>query len=67
MPEQVKKDEKRTECLQKMGFDMIRISNFDINDNFYGVCTKIDEIIKSKVSPHPPSAPSPQVEGKASR
>lgn len=48
-PEQLEYDKQRTLELKKFGVDVLRFSNFDIDKNFYGVCTKIDETIKDKI------------------
>ncbi len=44
------KDLKRTEYLEKYGLEIIRISNLDINKNFEGVCTYIDNMVKQSLS-----------------
>ena len=41
-----KKDQIRTEYLEKLGFKVIRFCNTDIDQNFYSVCTVIDEEVK---------------------
>ena len=43
------KDQKRTEILQKYGLKVIRFCNTDIDKNFYGVCTVIDEEVKGRI------------------
>ncbi len=42
------KDEKRTRILNKYKLEVLRFSNLDIDKNFSGVCTKIEETIKKK-------------------
>ena len=39
--EQIKKDELRTECLNGMGFNVIRFSNEEVLGNIFGVINKI--------------------------
>lgn len=34
-------DEKRDEYLKSLGLTVLRYSNYDVNTNFYGVCTDI--------------------------
>ena len=43
------KDHERTLILQKYGLKVIRFCNLDIDKNFYGVCTVIDEEVKNRV------------------
>ena len=50
-PEQQEKDRIRTSKLESLGYKIIRFSNRDIDKNFYGVCTVIDEEVKSKIPP----------------
>lgn len=40
-------DTLRTSDLKKMNLKVIRFSSLDIDDNFYGVCEKIDELVKT--------------------
>ena len=40
-------DKNRTEVLNRMGINILRILNKDIDDNFINVCEYIDEIIKN--------------------
>ena len=47
-PENEEKDLKRTEYLNKLGLSVVRITNTEINDNFYGVCEYIDRAVKSR-------------------
>ena len=46
-PEAEKKDQFRTQVLNKNGLKVIRFCNTDIDKNFYGVCTVIDNEVKS--------------------
>ena len=45
------KDRERSICLEKHGFKIIRFCNNDIDKNFYGVCTVIDEEVKQRTLP----------------
>ena len=45
-PENVVKDQYRTEILKKYNLNVLRFSNSDIDKNFYGVCTVIDNEVK---------------------
>ena len=47
-PEAEKKDRIRTEKIEENGFMVIRFCNLDIDRNFYGVCTVIDETVKKR-------------------
>ena len=47
--ESQKKDRVRTEELESMGLTVIRFSNLDVDKNFYGVCSVIDEMIKKMI------------------
>ena len=42
----IEKDTERTEFLQRFGITVIRIPNGEIDKNFAGVCTYIDNYIK---------------------
>ena len=44
-PMQIEKDTKRTEDLNAMNLQVIRICNLDVDDNFEGVCEYIDMIV----------------------
>jgi len=46
----LKYDEIRTKIFEQFDLQVIRYSNFDINDNFNGVCEDIDKIVKEKLS-----------------
>ena len=45
-PEQIKKDEERTRIIESYGLTVLRFCNIDIDKNFYGVCTVIDNEVK---------------------
>ena len=47
--ENQKKDQTRTEALESRGFQVVRIPNNEINQNFRGVCEYIDRIVKSRL------------------
>ena len=47
-PEQAEKDSLRTRELERMGLNVIRVCNLDVDRNFYGVCTFIDETVKER-------------------
>jgi len=42
-------DEKRTSLLEKHGVEILRFSNSDIDNNFYGVCTMIDMKVNERM------------------
>lgn len=42
-------DEERTEYLYRLGYAVLRLSNFEINDNFEGVCSYIDLQVKERL------------------
>ena len=44
-----KYDEHRTEILNSYGLKVLRFCNLDIDKNFYGVCTVIDEEVKKSM------------------
>ena len=46
-PEGKSKDEFRTERLEEYGLLVIRFTNRQIDENFYGVCAYIDTVVKS--------------------
>lgn len=48
-----KKDDDRTKKLEQYGLKVIRFCNLDIDNNFYGVCTVIDEEVKKRISDSP--------------
>ena len=43
------KDQSRTNDLESYGLKVIRFCNLDIDKNFYGVCTVIDEEVKLRL------------------
>ena len=48
-PKEIEKDNLRTQCLEKRGLRVIRISNNEIDKNFEGVCLYIDNAIKESL------------------
>jgi len=48
--EGMKKDQYRTERLEKYNLLVIRITNQQIDKNFYGVCSYIDQTVKEILS-----------------
>ena len=48
-PQSEKYDAYRTGVLEKYGLKGLRFCNTDVDKNFYGVCTVIDEEVKSRV------------------
>ena len=50
-PKNAEKDIQRTKMLENYGLKVIRFSNTEIDKNFYGVCTVIDEEIKMRMTP----------------
>lgn len=49
--EQKEKDAVRTAALESMGLRVVRICNLDVDRNFEGVCTYIDNAVKGRLSP----------------
>ena len=47
--ETVQNDVLRTNCLEKKGLEVVRISNIDIDKNFKGVCDFIDLKVKERI------------------
>ena len=45
------KDQIRTEIIEKYGYKVIRLSNRDIDENFYAVCTVVDREVKQRTLP----------------
>ena len=43
------KDDLRTNTLEKFGLYVLRISNYDLDRNFQGVCAEIDKIVKVRL------------------
>ena len=50
-PNKVKADDERTRILESYGLKVIRFCNTDIDKNFYGVCTMIDQEVMSRITP----------------
>ena len=48
-PEAEEKDRRRTQVLESYGLKVIRFCNLDVDRNFYGVCTVIDNEIKERM------------------
>ena len=48
-PDSQIKDCIRTEILKKYGLKVLRFCNLDIDKNFYGVCTVIDNEVKRRI------------------
>ena len=48
-PEQQQYDKERTAVLLGQGYQVIRFSNYDVDKNFYAVCTQIDEVVKKRI------------------
>ena len=48
-PETQKRDETRTKIIEGYGLKVIRFCNLDIDKNFYGVCTVIDNEVKRRM------------------
>ena len=47
--ESEKRDAYRTKVLEGYGLKVLRFCNIDIDKNFYGVCTVIDEEVKKRI------------------
>jgi very-short-patch-repair endonuclease len=45
---QMEYDNERTEFLRQYGIEVLRISNADVDGNFYAVCKKIDKVVASR-------------------
>jgi len=55
-------DEIRTKYLAAQGLKVIRFSNLDVKNNFYGVCSVIDRVVRARLNPSaekPPTASGP--------
>ncbi len=50
-PEVERTDAMRTEMIEKNHLKVIRFCNTDIDKNFYGVCTVIDDEVKKRLAP----------------
>ena len=48
-PQAKQKDAIRTQTLENYGLTVLRFSNADIDHNFYGVCTVIDNEVKKRI------------------
>ena len=48
-PESKRKDDYRTKILEQYGLKVVRFCNLDIDNNFYGVCTVIDQEVKGRL------------------
>ncbi len=55
-------DVKRDEYLKSLGLTVLRYSNYEVDTNFYGVCTDIMKNISTSSTAS--GLPSPQGEGK---
>ena len=53
---ETKKDEIRTEYLKSLGLEVIRIPNYEINDNFLYACRHIDGLVEESLSQLTPLA-----------
>ncbi len=53
-PDSHEKDDFRTEIIEKYGIKVIRFCNRDIDEDFYAVCTVIDEEVKRRLAPPTP-------------
>ena len=47
-PEQMRKDWERTQYINQQGVMVLRFTNTDVQQNFYGVCSCIDQTVKSR-------------------
>jgi very-short-patch-repair endonuclease len=57
-------DEQRTNYLNSLGLEVLRIPNNEIWDNFAGVCEGIDHIVKVRITPHQSASQTPSSEAK---
>ena len=48
-PQGMTYDAERSAFLSSLGLEVLRFSNRDIDRNFYGVCTQIDDIIQQRL------------------
>ena len=55
-PEQWQYDIERTTFLEEQNLKVLRFTNTDIQQNFYGVCTIIDNVVKERLQTSPSSA-----------
>ena len=44
-------DEFRTEIINKYDIEVLRFSNYDVDNNFEGVCAMIDKAVKERLMP----------------
>ena len=44
------KDDARTAQFEQLGLKVVRFCNLDIDKNFYGVCTVIDQEVKARLT-----------------
>ena len=51
MDEGLAYDEARTAAINAYGIEVIRFSNSEVDENFAGVCEKIDLVIKQRANP----------------
>ena len=49
-PDAQKKDQERTKELEQNGLMVLRFCNTDIDKNFYGVCTVIDNEVRKRIT-----------------
>ena len=49
-PKGLVRDCYRTEQLEEYDILVIRFSNYDVNTNFYGVCSYIDKVVKERIN-----------------
>lgn len=56
-------DNSRTAVLEKYNLSVIRFSNVDVTDNFYGVCEKIDIEVKKSLPQSRIGSTAPSSEG----
>ena len=61
-PEQVQRDNERTEILQSMNLKVSRICNLDVDRNFAGTCELIDQTVSISL-PQSASPTAPSSEG----
>ena len=58
-PEQIQRDNERTDILQSMNLKVLRICNLDVDRNFAGICELIDQtVLVSLPQSASPTAPS---------
>ena len=47
-PQKIEEDQKRTQYIHEQGVQVLRFTNLDVQRNFYGVCSCIDEVVHKK-------------------